>query len=736
MHALHRFAVILIVASLLPAQVEWRQVPTVHGRHGVALALDGARAIAFGGATGNAGVPSADTLGWTQHGWQHLRTPIHPSARSGHAMVFDAHDRVVVLFGGHDGRSRDDTWTWDGQAWSRLLTEHAPLPRHDHAMAFDALRGVVVLHGGTNDAGTVFSDTWTFDGIDWRPASPTNVPPGRSAHGLAFDAQRGVVLMFGGRCHSPFHWCSLGDTWEWNGTDWSACSTAQQPPPRWGHSLCYDPLHDCVLLFGGAIDPDRAVADTWAWDGQGWAPVGTPQTPPARQAHGCIFDRDHLLVFGGRDPGRAVGALGDTWALDGSGWTEVAAPSDPPWRVSAAMAYVPEARATLLFHGDPEHPGADTWLFDGRRWRRLDLPLEPSYRHSYALASDPLGGAILYGGENWRGARDETWRFDGASWTLLAPEHRPSARSGHSMVADLRRGRLVMFGGESWPQRFADTWIFDGDWQRLGSGHGPSARIDAAMAHDPRRDRVLLFGGTEARHLDDTWEFDGAAWQQLQPTHRPPPGAHDAVFDAARGCIVLHDAAGSTWEWNGSDWRERTTSNAPPAAREVELAWDPGRARTVLYSADHGTWTYGPSQPAAIVAFGDGCGGAQGAPRLTSATGYGPVVGGALELVATTLPPCPIIWLQLGLSREHLGSLPLPLALDPIGMPGCRLYVSCNLLTPCLVVGPFALAAIAVPADPNLVGRSLYVQAIAADPTANALGAITSNAVAARIGGR
>jgi hypothetical protein len=54
--------------------------------------------------------------------WARLDAP-GPSARSGHALAFDAARGRVVLFGGGDGTGRlADTWEWDGTQWSRTGT--------------------------------------------------------------------------------------------------------------------------------------------------------------------------------------------------------------------------------------------------------------------------------------------------------------------------------------------------------------------------------------------------------------------------------------------------------------------------------------------------------------------------------------------------------------------------------------------------------------------------------------
>ena len=63
---------------------------------------------------------SASPPTWTQ---QH--PAVHPPARAGAAMAYDAATGTAVLFGGNNpGGQLGDTWTWDGTTW----TQQAPVP--------------------------------------------------------------------------------------------------------------------------------------------------------------------------------------------------------------------------------------------------------------------------------------------------------------------------------------------------------------------------------------------------------------------------------------------------------------------------------------------------------------------------------------------------------------------------------------------------------------------------------
>jgi hypothetical protein len=184
-------------------------------------------------------------------------------------------------------------------------------------MAFDGARARVVMFGGTTAAGDS-SETWTWDGAAWANACTSGactatVPPARHDAAMAFDSKRGVIVMVGGTDATGTR---LNDTWEWDGTAWTArCTTAPcntaVPHARTGHVLAYDARRERMVMFGGQ-DADGARADVWEWDGSAWTPVASIG-PAARSASGAAYDsvRGRVILFGGRDTHGYP--LGDTW---------------------------------------------------------------------------------------------------------------------------------------------------------------------------------------------------------------------------------------------------------------------------------------------------------------------------------------------------------------------------------------------------------------------------------------
>ena len=166
------------------------------------------------------------------------------------------------------------------------------------------------------------------------------------------------------------------------------------------------------------------------------------------------------------------------------------------------------------------------------------------------------------------------------------------------------------------------------------------------------------------------------------------------------------------------------------------------RGRLLLFGGNDGsgyrfdTWEYAPLYPASFIRFGSGCAGSAGAPALAAASGNLPWLGGTFRLEVSRLPAAGLALLLPGGSGTAWGSIPLPLDLSSMGMPGCTLFVSGPLILPVLNTGGAGSVSFPVPGDPVLLAGSFYNQAFVADPPANAAGIIASNAGEGRIGAK
>jgi hypothetical protein len=59
----------------------------------------------------------------------------------------------------------------------------------------------------------------------------------------------------------------FGDTWEYDGTDWTQLTPATSPTDRWGAELVwYSPLSRLLLFGGVGSGGDVGQNDAWTWN--------------------------------------------------------------------------------------------------------------------------------------------------------------------------------------------------------------------------------------------------------------------------------------------------------------------------------------------------------------------------------------------------------------------------------------------------------------------------------------
>ncbi|MFN7973533.1 MAG: hypothetical protein U0166_14480 [Acidobacteriota bacterium] len=164
------------------------------------------------------------------------------------------------------------------------------------------------------------------------------------------------------------------------------------------------------------------------------------------------------------------------------------------------------------------------------------------------------------------------------------------------MAFDVTRGRLIYFAGRN-GQSYGETFDYDGArWNDVTPTPSPSPRQALVMAYDSARGVVVVFGGSDAvGYLNDTWEFRSGAWV---PGPAAPPGLAPRdwpvlVFDESRAKIVLFGGRGGngpqptffndSWLYDGLSWVSGPVAPANMTPRYgAAAAYDAGRAVTVM----------------------------------------------------------------------------------------------------------------------------------------------------------
>ena len=165
------------------------------------------------------------------------------------------------------------------------------------------------------------------------------------------------------------------------------------------------------------------------------------------------------------------------------------------------------------------------------------------------------------------------------------------------------------------------------------------------------------------------------------------------------------------------------------AARADGTAWAVGFKGHVYARA-------GTTTPAGFAPFGFGCGASGAVPALTAEGGRLPWLGEPFGLRVAPVGAAASPFVLMGDSATAWGTLPLPLDLAFLAMPGCALRANPLALAPAARSGAGAVLGFLLPQDPSLVGGVLHAQSLVLDANANPAGVAWSNGATLRIGAR
>lgn len=287
---------------------------------------DGSGALLFGGLNGGTGTVFDELWRFDGVDWT-LQVPANgvvPPPRSRFAACFDPVRQRLVVFGGDQTlpatAAMGDTWEWNpaSSTWTQFAPVNSPSPRYHARMAYDLLNARVLLFGGSSGA----DETWTWDGVDWTQQQPVTVPPGRQQPGMCTDWSNGNVILFGG----SGAWASgiIGDTWVWNGFDWTQVLTATVPGGTGirNGKLDYDVVRQRAVCFGGVRGSGGFSDSVWEFDGVDWTERLPTVRPLGRAGPGfCFVDQlGTSVLFGGYNGG----LFNDTWTYQTSALAAVA----------------------------------------------------------------------------------------------------------------------------------------------------------------------------------------------------------------------------------------------------------------------------------------------------------------------------------------------------------------------------------------------------------------------------
>jgi hypothetical protein len=273
----------------------------------------------------------------------------------------------MIVFGGFGGVYLRDVWALSltgDPTWAELIPSGVPpQARSGHSAIYDPVRDRMLVFGGTDGSFNGYkSDVWalSLSGTPaWTQVSPAGGPVSpRGHHSAIYDPLRDRMVVFGGS--DGFY--SNGEVWSLSlsGTPtWQILAPSSAAPNYLeGHQAVYDPVHDAMVVFGGADLSHIAQNETWSFSLSGsttWSqilPLGF--IPDARVGHVMVYDsrQNRILMYGGSSGGAATS---DAWALYPSNpirWVEsLETGTAAPVRSSHSAIFFPDSARMVVFGG-------------------------------------------------------------------------------------------------------------------------------------------------------------------------------------------------------------------------------------------------------------------------------------------------------------------------------------------------------------------------------------------------
>jgi serine/threonine protein kinase/N-acetylneuraminic acid mutarotase len=318
--------------------------------------------------------------------------------RSGHSMVWDARDNLLLVFGGinNQGAVLNDLWAYSPSSgsWTQMSASQTvsngntcgsvPAPRMNAAMVWDSVDQKVLLYGGVDTSNTYFGDLWSFDpGTKaWTSLQCSGNSPGARASNAVWDGQH--MLLLGGTNTSGL----LQDFWAYtpSGSGGSWQQLANFPVgPRSYQTMVWDSHDSRLYTFGGLDSNGLQQSDFWTYSTAGsWVKITPSSTdnPLGRQeAIGAWDSKNNVfLMMGGWETGQGVPFWG-VWAYDPmqNAWGLVT-PLSPdakgqytgphiiPGRTAATMVWDTSNQRAYIYAGNSSYKGRnnlnDLWMLN------------------------------------------------------------------------------------------------------------------------------------------------------------------------------------------------------------------------------------------------------------------------------------------------------------------------------------------------------------------------------------
>ncbi|HEX9983331.1 MAG TPA: hypothetical protein VGF69_08705 [Thermoanaerobaculia bacterium] len=535
----------------------------------------------------------------------------YPSARTEVRMALDPETRNLILFGGQtevDGATGlsydlDETWAWVGDRWVQRFPLNSPPGRSGHVMATDTNRNRIVMFGG-RQRGAELNDTWIWKDDNWTEVQTANAPSKRLRTAMAYDPIRDRMVLFGGdvRTTDGKTLVASYDTWEFDGTTWTRVIEATPAVAR--PTLVYDEArHQMILL--GVNEKGETLMHIWndatkAWDKQ------TPSAlPPCVNESGAVYQQHNqrIILNGGVCTTSTI--ADETWEWNGTTWAKLdTEKTDSNRTFGHALGYDPLRQATVSFGGTLafSSPRDDTYIFKNGKWAIGSSSIfRPQPRSLGAFTSDPDSKSVwLVGGLMQEGYTPDFWRYQYGGWSRIVNDKTPASCVAPMTAYDTDRKVMVLVCGAVEAKVYEWSWNNEtstGTWKVTENLKTfPPARRNAHMVYDPQLKKTVLFAGfDEAQYRNDTWVWDGTAWNEVKKDRPTARSLAATWFDPTLKKVVMYGGIGrpdpedrivrydDMWSFSGTGWTKMTPSSTPGQRYGAQITVDPRTNTTILF---------------------------------------------------------------------------------------------------------------------------------------------------------
>lgn len=317
---------------------------------GVSMAYDAADGYvlavslnATGGPYNNTYAPNELSWKFSAGNWTLIATTGHVPATLGPALVDDAKDDYVLLYGGRlmatgatNAPVTNQTWSYHAGVWSNLSANStaAPTAVDFPNLVYDGYDQYVLLYDELGLSGSpngTLETTWSYASGVWTNLTATaGAPPAGWFGAMTYDANDQYVVYFGGFTLSDQ---LTNSTYTFHGGVWSNVSgtVVGAPSPRMNFGFTYDSSTQQALLYGGLVqlydyNASAFSGETWSYANGTWALLASNGS--VYNSQGMVYDAaDNETVLLGSNLSDLVtnNLTVVTWAFSGTTWA-VAAP--------------------------------------------------------------------------------------------------------------------------------------------------------------------------------------------------------------------------------------------------------------------------------------------------------------------------------------------------------------------------------------------------------------------------